>query len=153
MGLIEDLIQQKKFSSEYEKLLVTLLFTSYRLSDHQQNFFKPFGISAQQYNVLRILKGQNNASLSINKIKDRMMDKNSDTSRLVSRLLKAGLVDKSIDNDDKRAASVVINKKGISLLTSIEKSLPDLFNPLEKLKKAEAKLLNELLEKVVKKLV
>ena len=82
-----------------------------------------------------------------------MMDKNSDTSRLVSRLLKAGLVDKSIDNDDKRAASVVINKKGISLLTSIEKSLPDLFNPLEKLKKAEAKLLNELLEKVVKKLV
>ncbi|MCU0397712.1 MAG: MarR family transcriptional regulator [Cyclobacteriaceae bacterium] len=116
---IEEEIKQSKFSSPYQKAVINLLFTSNWLNNRQQEFFKVYGITSQQFNVLRILKGQHPKSISATEIKSRMLDKNSDISRLLDRLIDKNLIEKKICPADKRASDVSITEKGLGLLKEI----------------------------------
>jgi hypothetical protein len=83
---IEEEISQPKFRNAMQRAIINVIFTSHWIVDRYQNFFKPYGITLQQFNILRILKGQYPNGISGTTIKARMMDKNSDVSRLLDRL-------------------------------------------------------------------
>ena len=85
---IEEEIKQSKFRNAYQKVAVNLIYTSNWLQGIQQDFFRDFGITASQFNILRILRGQHPEKISGVEIKSRMLDKNSDIPRLLERLLK-----------------------------------------------------------------
>ena len=146
MKKIEDEIRQTKFTSVHQKALLNLLFTSNWINNKQQDFFKPFGITLQQFNILRILKGQHPTSISGTEIKARMLDKNSDISRLLDRLVAKGLIEKKTCDQDKRASDVFITGEGISLIDKISTAQTKIDRVLD-LTEQEALLLSELLDK------
>ncbi len=146
---LEEEIKQKKFKDEFQKLALNIMFTGNWLSNQSIKFFKPFGISPQQYNVLRILKGQYPNAISVNSITERMLDKNSNTSRLVDKLVAKNLVERTVCETDRRQVDVAITQKGIDLLIKME-SVAEGMNIgfSKKITKEEAKLMNEILDKL-----
>ena len=145
MKRIEDEIRQEKFTSVYQKAVVNLIFTSNWLQNKQQDFFKTFGITGQQFNILRILKGQLPKSISGTEIKNRMLDRNSDVSRLLDRLAAKELITKRICPNDKRASDVNITEAGLALLEEINKHQKQ--DHVLSLSAEEARLLSDLLDK------
>ncbi|HRJ29056.1 MAG TPA: MarR family transcriptional regulator [Cyclobacteriaceae bacterium] len=143
---IEDEIKQNKFISSHQKAVINLLFTSNWLVNKQHDYFKPFGITGQQFNVLRILKGQYPKSISAKEIKSRMLDKNSDISRLLDRLISKKLIEKKSCPKDKRATDVFITENGLSLLKEISSKQKDIDQVLT-LTDDEAEQLSNLLDK------
>lgn len=143
---IEDEIKQQKFISSHQKAVINLIFTSNWLINQQQHFFKPFGITGQQFNVLRILKGQYPNSISAKEIKSRMLDQNSDISRLLDRLISKNLIEKKSCPKDKRATDVFITENGLTLLKEISRKQRDIDQVLT-LTDSEAELLSNLLDK------
>jgi DNA-binding MarR family transcriptional regulator len=143
---IEEEIKQKKFHSVYQKAVLNLIFTANWLVSSQQKFFACFGVTPQQFNILRILKGQHPKAISATEIKSRMLDRNSDVSRLLDRLVKKDLVSKRTSPADRRATDVCITDKGILLLDEIGKGQKKIDNLLS-LTEAEAELLSNLLDK------
>lgn len=143
---IEDEIKQNKFISSHQKAVINLLFTSNWLVNKQHDYFKPFGITGQQFNVLRILKGQYPKSISAKEIKSRMLDKNSDISRLLDRLISKNLIEKKSCPKDKRATDVFITENGLSLLKEISSKQKDIDQVLT-LTDDEAEQLSNLLDK------
>jgi DNA-binding MarR family transcriptional regulator len=122
MKRIEDEIKQEKFTSIHQKAVINLIYTSNWLQSKQHEFFKSFGITGQQFNILRILKGQYPKSISGTEIKSRMLDRNSDVSRLLDRLASKNLICRKTCPHDKRASDVLITDEGISLLKQISKT-------------------------------
>lgn len=122
MGLEQEIKQSKQFDSEYEKLIVNLIYTNSWLSEQQLKTFKPFGITAPQYNVLRILRGQYPKACTVNTIIDRMLDRMSNASRIVDRLETKGLVERKVCKTDRRAKDVVITETGLSLLDKVDEA-------------------------------
>ena len=120
MGLEKEIKQGKQFDSEYEKLIVNLIYTNSWLSEQQLKIFKPFGITAPQYNVLRILRGQYPEPCTVNTIIDRMLDRMSNASRIVDRLESKELVGRKVCKTDRRAKDVVITKAGLDLLEEVD---------------------------------
>jgi DNA-binding MarR family transcriptional regulator len=118
---IEDEIIQPKFRNPHQKAIINLIFTANWLTSKQQDFLKPFGITGQQFNILRILRGQQSKSISATAIKARMLDKNSDVSRLLDRLGAKGLIEKKTSPSDRRATDVLISQKGLDVLDAIDK--------------------------------
>ena len=110
---IEDEIKQPKFRNPHQKAVINLLYTANWLLDKNNSFFKEYGITNQQFNILRILRGQHPKKISGAEIKNRMIDKNSDVSRLLDRLVTKKLIEKSQCPNDKRAADVMITLSGI----------------------------------------
>lgn len=143
---IEEAIKQSKFKNNHQKAVINLLFTSSWLQGQQQDFFKPFKITAQQFNILRILKGQHPKSISGTEIKSRMLDKNSDVSRLLDRLVAKNLISKSTCPNDKRATDVSITDEGLNLLRTLDRYQQQLDGVLA-LSEDEAILLSQLLDK------
>src|SRR5687767_7933052 len=121
MKKIEEEIKQKKFKSARHKAVINLIYTANWLQAKHQSFFKEFGITGQQFNILRILKGQFPQSISATEIKSRMLDRNSDVSRLLDRLEAKNLITKKTCPVDKRASDIFIAEAGLELLKSIEK--------------------------------
>ena len=150
MRSLEERIKQSKFRNEKHKTVISILYTSNVVAAHYEEAFAKYGITLQQFNVLRILRGQHPAPSTINVIRDRMLDKMSDASRIVERLRKAGLVDRVPSKKDRRAVDVVITKKGLEVLTQIDKVELHLQEPLKGLSDSEAKQLNDLLEKIMR---
>ncbi|MEO5603404.1 MAG: MarR family transcriptional regulator [Cyclobacteriaceae bacterium] len=145
MKRIEDEIQQQTFTSIQQKVVVNLIYTSHWLENKQQEFFKTFGITGQQFNILRILKGHYPKSISGTEIKSRMLDRNSDVSRLLDRLDSKNLITKKTCPNDKRATDVFITEQGIALLREIDKFQK--YDRLLSLSAEEANLLSDLLDK------
>ena len=145
---IEDEIKQKKFRSENQKLIVNLLLTGSWISFKSYEMLKPFQLTTQQYNVLRILRGQYPEPATINLLIDRMMDKMSNASRIVDRLEKKKLVERKLKAEDRRCVDVLITEKGIKLLEKIGEREKEYENNLFNLTAKEAKLLNGLLDKL-----
>jgi len=143
---IEDEIKQSKFKDPYQKAVINLIFTSSWLQGKHQDFFKSFGITNQQFNILRILKGQYPKSTSATEIKSRMLDKNSDVSRLLDRLTTKKLITKQVCPNDKRAADITITNAGLTLLADLEKRQSQIDGVLN-LSEEEAKQLSNLLDK------
>ena len=145
---LEDEIQQKKFKSNEQKLMVNLLYTTNWLNAQYDCFFKNSDITIQQYNVLRILRGQHPNPSNIKLIKERMLDRMSDASRIVDKLNTKGLLIRRECPNDRRSVDVIITDKGLELLQSldyIDESAKQLFKSLSS---EEIKQLNHLLNKL-----
>ena len=144
---LEEAIEQERFSSEEEKALVNIIFTGNWVQHKLQTFFKQFeGLTHQQYNVLRILKGQNGKPLSLLEIKRRMLDPNSDTSRIIDRMVSKGMIHRSICADDRRQIELRIEPRGEALLGRIGESHLQLFESLAQLPVERLRTLNLLLD-------
>ncbi len=153
MPTLEQLISQTKFKDEKHKAILSTLYASNLINNYFEGIFKRYSLTIQQYNALRILRGQYPHPCTINLIRERMLDKMSDTSRIVERLRKAALVERLVSQKDKRAVDVVITKKGLHLLTQIDKIEPEMDRPTDKLTETEAQQLSGLLEKIFSSLV
>ncbi|MBC7425191.1 MAG: MarR family transcriptional regulator [Bacteroidia bacterium] len=148
MPNIEKEIVQKEFKNSHHKVLVNILYTSNWISIKQQTLLKAFGLTPQQYNILRILRGQNMKPCTINLIRERMIEKRSDVSRLVDRMHKNGLLERLTCGKDRRQVDVLISKKGLEFLEKIDPKT-DEFNLLTgKLSDLEAQTLSLLLDKI-----
>ncbi len=144
---IEREIQQTSFRNEYQKATINLLFSSNWLLEKIREFLEKEDITHQQYNILRIIRGSQQP-LSTLQIRERMLDKMSDTSRIVERLMKKELVAKKICMMDKRLVEVTLTDKGIKLLDRLEMSNQQLDDIAANLTMDEAKELNTLLDKL-----
>jgi DNA-binding MarR family transcriptional regulator len=144
---IEDEIKQPKFRNPHQKAVINLLYTANWLIDKNNSFFKEFGITNQQFNILRILRGQHPKKISGAEIKSRMIDKNSDVSRLLDRLIAKKLIEKSQCPNDKRAADVMITQSGLDLLELIDKKMDQTDSAVMNLSSQEAEQLSLLLDK------
>ncbi|MFZ1527284.1 MAG: MarR family transcriptional regulator [Ferruginibacter sp.] len=149
MGIQKD-INQSKFRTEYQKAVVNLIFTSNWLNEKLRDIFERDDITSQQYNILRILRGAGQP-ISTLQIRQRMLDKMSDTSRIVDRLLVKGLVKKKISDTDKRLVDVSITTKGTNLLKKMDAYEDEMDGILAGLTKDETKTLNILLDKIREK--
>ena len=145
---IEDEIQQKKFKDDYQKLVVNLLYTSNWMNAHFESFFKGTGITLQQYNVLRILRGQYPNPSSVKLIRERMLDRMSDASRIVDKLVQKKLVIRKQCSNDRRSVDVIISESGLTLLQSLEVLDEKSKELLKSLSKTEISTLNSLLDKL-----
>ena len=145
---LEDEILQKHFRNEYHKATVNVIFSYNWLVDYQAKLFKPYGITMQQYNILRILRGQHPNPATIKLIKERMLDKMSDASRIVEKLRLKGLVDRNICPNDRRNVDVCITEKGLELLSQLDKHNDETDAKLATLNKEEITQLNSLLDKL-----
>ncbi|MBU2494090.1 MAG: MarR family transcriptional regulator [Bacteroidetes bacterium] len=148
MKLEEEIKQNIPFGNEYTKLAVNILYTHGWLSNLQSEYLKKYLITTSQYNILRILRGQHPKPASINLLKERMLDKMSDASRLVDRLVTKELVERKVCINDRRKVEVIITAKGLELLTALEKIEDEQKNILKNLSIDEAKTLNKLLDKL-----
>ncbi len=119
MGISEDL-KQSRFTTQTSKAIVNIIFTGNWMMQQQYELLKPFGLTAQQYNVLRILRGQQNNPITVLGITERMMDKMSNASRLVDKLLEKKLVLRRECPQDRRAVDVMILPAGLALLEEID---------------------------------
>jgi DNA-binding MarR family transcriptional regulator len=147
MSLEED-IQQREFRSESQKAILNILFTSYYIQDKMNGLFKKYDITRQQYNVLRILRGQYPGHASVNLIRERMLDKMSDASRIVERLRLKNLIVRKSAEKDKRAVEVTITEAGLKLLDEMQEAVDKFENLLHGLTDAETQQLNTLLDRV-----
>lgn len=144
---IEEAIKQTKFRNDLQKAVLNLTYTAGWLHAKQEEFFKPFGITASQFNILRILRGQAGKSISGQEIKSRMLERNSDISRLLDRLDGKGLIKRSQCPSDRRASDVTITKDGLAVLADIDKAIDQAEKQILRLSNQEAKKLSELLDK------
>lgn len=145
---LEQEIQQSKFRNEHQKVVVNLLFTTGWLKEKTRAIFDPEDITPQQFNILRILRGSHPKPLSTLAIRDRMLEKMSDTSRIVDRLLVKGLVKKVTCTTDRRLVDIQITDKGRKLLERIDLREEEMDAIVKGLNEQEAKQLNLLLDKI-----
>ncbi len=144
---IEEEICQQKFNSNQAKAILNVLFTSGWLSNKISQVLKPYGISAEQYNVLRILKGQYPKPATLGIVQERMLEKMSNATRLVDKLIAKEMVDRKQCPANRRAVDILITAKGLQMLEEIAPSMQDLEQKLG-LCCEEAQHLNFLLDKL-----
>lgn len=148
MSLEEDIKQEKGFKSQHHKAVVNIMYTDGWIRGTLNGMLKPYGLTNQQYNVLRILRGSNPEPLSTSSIRDRMLDKMSDASRIVDRLFKKGLVERKTCSADKRLVDVYITKEGLKLLDLMDVAMDDFNASLGSITEEEAEALNTILDKL-----
>jgi DNA-binding MarR family transcriptional regulator len=141
-------VKAAKFENIFQQALVNVIFTYHWSTQNVKEALSPYDITQQQYNVLRILRGQYPSPATVNLIKNRILDKMSDTSRIVDRLIQKGYVEKSVNNYDKRAVDVIISDKGLSLLKKMDKEIDFSSFIAPNLTQEEAEQLNVLLDKM-----
>lgn len=146
MGIEQD-INQTNFRNEFQKAAINFIFTFNWLNDKMRVFFEKEDITSQQFNILRILRGAGKP-ISTLQIRQRMLDKMSDTSRIVDRLLAKELVVKNTCPDDKRLVDVSITEKGKKILEKIDAYHQDMDAIFDNLSESEARNFNKLLDKV-----
>lgn len=144
---LEDEIQQKKFKSEHQKLAINLVYTFNWLNYDLHSKFKDKDITVQQFNVLRILRGQYPQPCNLKLIKGRMLDRMSDASRIVDKLHRKGFLERKECPNDRRNVDVIISEKGLELLESLDYVDEEYKQMFKKLTVAEIKQLNDLLDK------
>ncbi|MDZ4714105.1 MAG: MarR family transcriptional regulator [Cytophagales bacterium] len=144
---IEEEIKQPKFRNAYQKAVINLIYTANWLANKQEEFFKPFGITTSQYNILRILRGQGTNRISGTEIKARMLERNSDISRLLDRLATKQLIIRSQCHNDKRAMDVAITESGLHVLLMIDAGVETSEKHALELSNEEAQQLSFLLDK------
>jgi MarR family 2-MHQ and catechol resistance regulon transcriptional repressor len=147
MGIDKD-IHQAQFRNDYQKAMVNLMFTYGWTMEQVKKLISCEDITPQQFNILRILRGSHPQPLSTLQIRERMLDKMSDTSRIVDRLLSKGLVKKVTCKKDRRLVDVSISDKGKKLLDKLDAKQEELDGVFKNLSLKEAAELSKLLDKV-----
>ncbi len=143
---LEEEIQQKSFKTPQQKLAVNLLYTTNWLSRHYDSFFKGLDLTTQQYNVLRILRGQYPKPCTLKLVKERMLDRMSDASRILDKLVAKDYAIRGQCDNDRRSVNLLISEKGLAVLKKldfIDEATKDIFKNLTT-KKIEQ--LNQLLD-------
>ncbi len=149
MTIEEDIKQTAPFRTPYHRVMVNLMYTSNWVSDSQARLLKPFGLTLPQYNVLRILRGQYPNPAKVTDITERMLDKMSNASRLVDKLVSKKLVVRTECPSDRRAVDVVITEQGLALLKRLDTYQIKWDESQEKkLTEEEANLLSSLLDRL-----
>jgi DNA-binding MarR family transcriptional regulator len=145
---LEEEIKQKKFRSEQQKGLINIIYTANWLNAIHGSHLKRYDLTPEQFNILRILRGQHPRPATVNLLIERMLNKMSNASRLVDKLLVKKLVVRTTCREDRRAVDVLITKKGLDLLEELDKAEKDWQKSVGQLSNAEARALNELLDKL-----
>lgn len=148
MKLEDELKQIRPFSNERQKAMVNIMFTNGWVNDQFREFMKSYDLTQQQYNVLRILRGSEPKPLSTSCIRDRMIDRMSDASRIVDRLVKKGLVNRVQCPRDRRLVEIRISEKGLELLSQIDANQESMHQSLGTLSDDELRQLNDLLDRL-----
>ena len=146
MGIEKD-IQQTNFRNEFQKMGINIIYTANWLNEKMGQILSTEDITQQQYNILRILRGSD-APLSTLKIRERMLDKMSDTSRIVDRLIVKGLVEKTACVKDKRLVDITVTKKGLQLLEKLDALNEQIDSILKGVSEKEATTMNQILDKL-----
>ena len=146
MGIEKD-IQQTNFRNEFQKMSINIIYTANWLNEKMGQILATEDITQQQYNILRILRGSE-CPLSTLKIRERMLDKMSDTSRIVDRLIVKGLVEKTACIKDKRLVDITISKKGLQLLEKLDGLNEHIDSILKGVTEKEAQAMNQILDKL-----
>lgn len=147
MGIEKD-IQQAKFRNAHQKAAVNLIYTLSWMKDKIKCIIEVEDITSQQFNILRILRGSFPQPLSTLQIRERMLEKMSDTSRIVDRLIAKGLVKKVICKNDRRLVDVIITDKGKKLLERLDSRQDEIDGILGNLSEKDANILSDLLDKI-----
>lgn len=147
MGIQEE-IKQKGFRSSFQKAFINIIYTNNWLQEQVRSMLSGEGLTNQQFNVLRILRGSHPEPLSTLQIRERMLDKMSDTSRIVDRLMKKDFVTKITCPTDKRLVDVCITDLGLEKLAQIDKKEVLIDQSLHNLSPEEAETLSQLLDKI-----
>lgn len=145
---IEDEIKQSRFKNTNEKAVINILYTNNWLNRQLHRFYGFYDISSQQFNVLRILRGLHDKPASISLLNERMLDKMSNVSRLVDKLIAKGLVNRQVCETDRRQVDVVITKKGLEIVNEISEKLDAEIQNLINISEEEAEVLSTLLDKL-----
>lgn len=145
---IEEAIQQKKFENAHQKAAINILFTSGWVYHHQASRLKPMGITPEQYNVLRILRGSHPAQMRLADITCRMIDRSSNATRLVEKLRQKGLVKRVQCENNRRQVDISITPSGLKLMQQADENEQAWLSTMHQLSKAEAEQLNRLLDKL-----
>jgi DNA-binding MarR family transcriptional regulator len=146
MGIEQD-IQQPNFRNEFQKMGINLLFTANWLNEQIGKMLSEEGVTQQQYNILRILRGSA-TPLSTLKIRERMLDKMSDTSRIVDRLIAKELVVKNTCEKDKRLVDITLSPKGLDLVDQLDQYNERIDALLKGINESEAQMMNQILDKI-----
>ena len=145
---IEDVLVTNKFESEYHKVSLNIIYTSNFLQGLLKERTDKEKITLQQYNVLRILRGQRGKPVTINLLKERLLDRMSDVSRIIDRLVHKKLVSRCISDKDRRAVDIVITEEGLAVLRKLDEEM-SIHRILEShLTDDECRQLNDLLDKL-----
>ena len=147
MGIDQD-IKQAKFRNPHQKAAINLIYTVGWMWDKTKCVFEAEDITAQQFNILRILRGSFPEPLSTLQIRERMLEKMSDTSRIVDRLIAKGLVKKITCKNDRRLVDVIITDKGKKLLERLDIRQDEIDRVLGNLSEKDANILSDLLDKI-----
>ena len=144
---LETDINQKKFRNEHQKAIINLIYSFHWVTEQSKAILERADVTSQQFNILRILRGAG-MPLSTLQIRQRMLDKMSDTSRIVDRLIVKGMVKKNVCKADKRLVDVSITDKGKKLLEKLDKYDNEMDAIAGSLTEADAKTMNKLLDKL-----
>ncbi|MDZ4794829.1 MAG: MarR family transcriptional regulator [Bacteroidota bacterium] len=147
MGIDQD-IQQTKFRNPQQKAAINLIYTLSWVRERTKCIFEAEDITPQQFNILRILRGSFPQPLSTLQIRERMLEKMSDTSRIVDRLIAKGLVKKLTCKNDRRLVDVIISDKGKKLLERLDARQDEIDGVLGNLSEKDANILSDLLDKI-----
>jgi DNA-binding MarR family transcriptional regulator len=144
---LEEQLKQKEFKTKRQRAYLNVVYTASVLNLEQTRLFKPFGLSLQQYNVLRILRGQNGTPVSIGLIQERMLDIQSNASRLIDKLEDKKLVIRKVCPNDKRQMEITITHEGLKVLLELDTVIASNESNIQ-LTDDEADMLNDLLNKL-----
>ena len=145
---IDDEIQSSKFEDNYQKAVINVTYTYGWLSNAFRCQFERYNLTQQQFNILRILRGQYPKPATINLLKERMLDKMSDASRIVDRLVQKGLVSRCTNSKDRRAVDIRISEKGMDILAKLDVEFRTKDVLKNNLTEEEAGQLSDLLDKL-----
>ena len=145
---IDDEIQSSNFEDNYHKVVVNIAYTEGWLSNTLRLHFEKFNLTRQQFNILRILRGQYPKPATINVLKERMIDKMSDASRIVDRLIQKELITRCTNSKDRRSVDIRISEKGLDTLAKMDAELKTKDFLQNNLTAEEAAQLSDLLDKL-----
>nr|WKN40402.1 MarR family transcriptional regulator [Tunicatimonas sp. TK19036] len=145
---LEDEIKQAKFKTPFHKAALNISFTANWLAGTLLPVFKKYGISAEQFNVLRILKGQHPNPSPLQLITERMLNRMSNATRLVEKLRIHGYVTREICPENRRRVNILITEEGLALLDKISPEVEEAMNSQNCLTEQEVNTLNSLLDKL-----
>jgi DNA-binding MarR family transcriptional regulator len=145
---LEEEIKTKQFRNQRHKLHVNIIYTYNWLLNRSQKVMHSYGITSQQYNVLRILRGQFPNPCNVQLLKERMLDKQSDVSRLVDRLVQKQLIERKTSAKDRRKLDILISKAGLDLLQRMDPEVAKMEEYSSHITEEEARQINELLDQL-----
>jgi DNA-binding MarR family transcriptional regulator len=145
---IDEVIKSNKFANEKHKASLNVLHTAYWFKDKLVAVLKPHGISLEQHNVLRILRGSHPTPMRVKDILSRMIEKSSNVPRIIDKLVDKELAERVTSEADKRETLVTLTDKGVVLTDKMHKLIDEATEDLLKINQIEANILNDILEKM-----